>query len=390
MTHYIYNRRSVIFAFVSSMNSVPWGGSEILWYEVAEQLATSGQSVALCTPMWPQCPGPIRIAIDEWGVQHCFDRSAHARSIPARIATLLFGRSTSSFYRAWLRQTKPRILCISNGNAFEGLLWMEAAMAEAVPFLTIAQAHAEFLAPSEADSQRLIKAFSAARVNYFVSRANQVLVEAQLGWRFPNSQLIANHSRYLPTTSPFPWPDGGDGSVRLACVARLHTASKGQDLLFEALADSRWRDRNLHLTLYGAGEQEQGLHRLAAMLGISHRVHFRGQISNPMEIWATHHALVLPSRYEGMPLVLMEAMLAGRPVITTAVAGAPELIRHGHTGFLADAPTVQHLQRCMEEAWARKAEWPLIGRSAHSVAAQRASFPPAEYLAKHLLELVAR
>jgi len=371
------------------MNSVPWGGSEILWYEAAEHLAAAGQDVSLCTPQWPECPAPIQVAKKQWRADHHFDCPTYQRSRRGRIARRLLGQTPLSFHRGWLRRTRPRILCISNGNAFQGLPWMEAAMAEGVPFVSIAQAHAEFLAPSEADAVRFIRAFTSARVNYFVSSANLELVEVQLGWRFPNARLIGNHSCKIPTSAPLPWPTASGNSLRLACVARLHTASKGQDLLFQALADPRWRDRDVELSLYGSGEQDQALRRLSRMLGIDNRIHFRGYTSNSMEIWETHHALVLPSRYEGMPLVVMEAMLAGRPVITTAVAGAPELIQHGQTGFLAEAPTISHLQRCLEEAWSLRSSWPSIGYSANAVAVQRASTSPAERLAKELLQLIA-
>jgi glycosyltransferase involved in cell wall biosynthesis len=299
-------------------------------------------------------------------------------------------RSAESLKRRWLRKVRPVLLSLSNGNAFQGLEWMEAAMAEKIPFVTIAQAHADFLSPSDSRADRLIEAFSAAQANYFVARANQELVEAQLGVRLTNARLIGNHSRHLSVSSPILWPEQPDQIVKFACVARLHPASKGQDLLFQAFADNRWQNRTWQLSLYGAGEQEQSLRRLAQMLGISQRIQFMGHISDPMEIWKKHHSLVLASRYEGIPLVLMEAMLAGRPVISTSVAGIPELIQHGLNGFLAEAPTVEHLQQCLEEAWAKRSKWPEIGRAAHFAAAERAKEVPAVKLARELLLLAKR
>ncbi len=370
------------------MNSVPWGGSEVLWYETAELLAEQGHPLALCTPIWPVLPAPLAKAKTEWNVSHCFHPPVQSGQRLQRIVRRFTSATGENQRRRWLRQVRPVIFCISNGNAFQGLDWMEAAMAEGVPFVTIAQAHAEFLSPADAEAGRLIKAFSAARANYFVARANLLLVESQLGFRLPNARLIGNHSRYLPIASSMSWPDQTNQILRLACVARLHPASKGQDLLFRALSDSRWSDRDWQLSLFGAGEQEQCLRRLAQLLGISHRVHFMGYSTTPMEIWKTHHALVLPSRYEGTPLVLMEAMLAGRPAISTAVAGAPELIEHGKNGFLADAPTVQHLQSCLQDAWAKRSQWETMGRAAQANAVKRGTEIPAERLASELLELI--
>ena len=84
----------------------------------------------------------------------------------------------------------------------------------------------------------------------------------------------------------------------------------------------------------------------------------------------------------------MEAMLAGRPVISTSVAGIPELVKHGLNGFLAEAPTVEHLQQCLEEAWVKRFQWPDIGRAAHAAAAERAKEVPAVRLANELLEFI--
>jgi Glycosyltransferase len=375
-------------AFVSTMNSVPWGGSEVLWYESAELLAGQGHLLALCSPFWPQLPAPLVKAKAEWGAQHCFYPSIKQHHPLRRILKRFIRQSDENPKRHWLRQVRPAMLCLSNGNAYAGLDWMEAAMGEGIPFITIAQAHADFLSPADAEAARLIKAFSASRANYFVASANHVLVENQLGVRLANMRLIGNHSRHLPIASPMPWPEQMEQTLRLACVARLHPASKGHDLLFRVLSNSRWIARDWRLSLFGAGPQEQCLRRLAKLLGISHRVHFMGHSNNPMEIWKAHHALVLPSRYEGTPLVLMEAMLAGRPPISTAVAGAPELIIHGQNGFLAEAPTLEHLDRCLEEAWATRSQWESLGRNAHATAAERAKEVPAERLARELLELM--
>ena len=316
-------------AFVSTMNSVPWGGSEVLWYESAELLAQQGHHVTLCTPFFPQLAPPLAKAKAEWGAHHCFDPTIQQRNLLGRITRRFTRGQAERSRRRWLRQARPVLLCLSNGNAFQGLEWMEAAMTENVPFVTIAQAHADFLSPTDSNADRLIEAFSAAQANYFVSRSNLELVETQLGFRLTNALLIGNHSRHLSVASPILWPEQPDQTLKFACLARLHPASKGHDLLFQALADDRWQNRAWQLSLYGAGEQEQSLRRLAQMLGISQRVHFMGHSADPMEIWKSHHALVLASRYEGIPLVLMEAMLAGRPVISTAVSGIPELIKHG-------------------------------------------------------------
>src|SRR6266516_2159815 len=137
-----------------------------------------------------------------------------------------------------------------------------------------------------------------------------------------------------------------DGSLRVS-------PAKGQDILFHVLASDKWRDRPVTVSLFGKGPMERGLRRLASRLGLEGRVRFCEYASEIEELWASHHALVLPSRYEGMPIALVEAMLCGRPAIVTDVAGHTELLKDGISGFVAAAPTVQHLDDAMERAWER-------------------------------------
>jgi glycosyltransferase involved in cell wall biosynthesis len=106
-----------------------------------------------------------------------------------------------------------------------------------------------------------------------------------------------------------------------------------------------------------------GLERLAQRLGLSDRVVFVGHVS-PAEIWASNHVLVMPSRLEGLPLAMVEAMLCGRPVVATDVAGHSEIIEDGVTGFLADAPTVSSMAKALERFWARRAHAVEIGAAA--------------------------
>jgi len=74
--------------------------------------------------------------------------------------------------------------------------------------------------------------------------------------------------------------------------------------------------------------------------------------------------LVLPSRFEGLPLALVEAMWCGRPALVTAVAGNAELCLDNETGFVAPASSADLLAETMERAWDRRLKWSEMGRAA--------------------------
>ena len=117
-------------------------------------------------------------------------------------------------------------------------------------------------------------------------------------------------------------------------------------------------------------------------------VDFRGYSNDIDAIWAEHHALVLPSRFEGMPLVVVEAMLCGRPCIATDVGGNRELIRDGVNGFLAKAPTVELLDEAMNRAWECRDRLQGMGNQAAADVRQFVSRDPSEDFARELETLV--
>jgi glycosyltransferase involved in cell wall biosynthesis len=141
---------------------------------------------------------------------------------------------------------------------------------------------------------------------------------------------------------------------RLVCVGRLCEA-KGQLLLIEAAALLQSKGIKLDLVLAGDGplraEIESGIRRH----GLGATVRITGWISSKdvrREILAAR-ALVLPSFAEGLPVVIMEAMTLRRPVLSTFVAGIPELVRGGENGWLFPAGSLQDLADAMEDCLSR-------------------------------------
>src|SRR5437660_2890227 len=129
----------------------------------------------------------------------------------------------------------------------------------------------------------------------------------------PNAMILRNPFN-VPYAPRADWPDGD--RVRLACVARLLPAEKGQDVLLRVLARDAWRARPISVTFFGDGPHRDGLAAMAAHLHLTN-VSFAGHVDDAGAIWRDHHALVLPSRCEGLPLALVEAMLSGRvPIVT--------------------------------------------------------------------------
>ena len=135
---------------------------------------------------------------------------------------------------------------------------------------------------------------------------------------------------------------------RLVCVGRL-CEQKGQLLLVRAAAAIVARGVPLQLVLAGDGELRSEIERLVRSLRLESHVRITGWIDGAVvrdELRAAC-ALVLPSFAEGLPVVIMEAMALERPVISTFVAGIPELVRDGVDGWLVAAGDVDALADAM-------------------------------------------
>jgi glycosyltransferase involved in cell wall biosynthesis len=126
-------------------------------------------------------------------------------------------------------------------------------------------------------------------------------------------------------------------------------------LLLEAWTDvARCTDANL--VLLGPGPERQALMEMARQLGIAHRVHFAGAVSDPAEHLRAADIFVLPSVAEGMSNSLLEAMATGLPCVVSGIGGNADLITDGQTGRLIAEPSPQSWSSTLIELLENPAE----------------------------------
>jgi glycosyltransferase involved in cell wall biosynthesis len=103
---------------------------------------------------------------------------------------------------------------------------------------------------------------------------------------------------------------------------------KGADVVLRAL--SHLSDLPLALSVLGTGPDRSGLEARARRLGLDRRIRWHGQVPDAARLFTAFDAFVLSSRTEGTPLVLLEAMAAGVPIVTTRVGGVPDVVSSAH------------------------------------------------------------
>ena len=374
--------------FVSSVNDTPWGAAEELWSRAALELAAEGFSVSASyagfLPPHPRVVNLIERGVDVWFRPTPYPLRKRAwRALTAPQKT-----STTLEVERLVAAKSPEFVVISDGAPFPPLDLLEMCATRRLPFVIIVHCNQYFWWPADALAERYRAVLAAALRCYFVSESNRRIAEKQIGGELRNAELVRNPFNVDFNASP-PWPPlERDGELRFACVGRLDPPGKGQDILFEVLAAPAWATRNWRLHLYGDGENRGGLERWAQRLGLADRIMFEGHVADVEKIWSLNHVLVMPSRIEGLPLAVIEAMLCGRPIVATEVAGG-EVVEDGITGFLADAPTVYSMGNALERFWARRADAREIGATAAKRIRDLVPADPARIFADKIREVLS-
>ncbi len=133
----------------------------------------------------------------------------------------------------------------------------------------------------------------------------------------------------------------------IGTVGRLE-AVKRQERILEATAILAEKGIDLHLLMVGEGTRRSELEKLSAKLGLQKRVHFTGYQRDPLPYLNLMDVFVLTSDTEGMPMALLEAWAAKKPVVVSAVGGLPDLVMENDNGFLYPLEDRERLLHAIE------------------------------------------
>lgn len=342
--------------FVSTLTGGSWAASEELWGGAAMRMLENSHKVAVCVKYWPVTAQRVA-EMEQRGAQVFTWRQGHDHWF-YKTWNAIDWRERPEYRR--MRRFRPDLVVISQGSHTDGLPWMKFCSDAGLPYVAISQCNADIWWVGDGAAAELAAGYLAARKVCCVSRHNLELLEWQIGHPLPNGCVVWNPHRIPPSIQP--WPQGD--TVRLACVARLNPTAKGQDLLLRVLALQRWRERKVEANFYGwLNPFGNVLKRMAERLDLKN-VRFHDQVADVNSIWSENHLLVMPSRFEGLPLALVETMLNARAAVVTDVGGNKEVCIDGATGFIAPAPTLELLDITLERAWLYRADWEEMGWAA--------------------------
>ena len=376
--------------FATRPSQSTWAGSEELWSRTARLALARGHEVAVVSFRAPEVPPKFR-ELQERGamlLQLARPEEWQRSRLRRWLHKLEFER-----FRIWgaLASWRPDVVCASQGGTYDMVyngIFTKFLNEHGVPYIVICQWNDEGLGlPGGSLRPIAVSYLSRARSVAFVSERNLRVTERQIAGDLPNACVVRNPVN-LSNFNPVRYPNSD--VVKMANVARHDAYCKGQDVLLQTLSGEHWKKRRWLLRFYGAGSDRAYLEQLTRYYNLADKVEFCGHVSDVQSIWADNHLLVMPSRSEGTPLSLVEAMICARPSVVTDVGGNIEWVDEPSAGFVADAPSVRSLNNALERAWDARDGWELIGQRAHQIAISKIDLHPDESILSLLVDNRAR
>jgi len=264
--------------------------------------------------------------------------------------------SRTAFVEALMREHRPPVMHVVLPAPWAGVVPRRLAMRHGLRLICTEQlVDASFTLAPELQCE-IVTFYQHSIRHIAVSEANRRLLAEHFGLPADKLVVIPNSvdpNLWRPATS-----DERDAARRslpdgeapwMITLARLNE-QKGIDILLAACGRPEMRARAWTLYIAGDGPDEEQLKRQCNELGLTARVHWLGWRDDAAALLAAADLFVLPSRYEGQPFALLEAMSAGVPVAACAVSGIPEALDFGRLGKLAPAQDPAGLAHMLAEA----------------------------------------
>ena len=338
---------------------MPWGGSEVLWQRAARKLQLENHEITANYKWWPYKAVQLEQLEEHGG-------TVWLREQPKKPFLKRKKEALKSFFarqgkpKQWLDAERPDAVLVTLGYHPDRIEIADQCVEMGIPYgINVQCASSFFFIPGQRIDEYRRWYKNAARV-FFVSEENQLKLQNNTAMEFENAEIIANPFN-VPVNADPEWP-ATDETFNVALVGRIHFQSKGHDLVVDVLKQPKWRNRNIRVSCYGHDQgNKRQLEELIKLHHLEKLMVVEEYKRDVQDIWRENHALLLPSRYEGAPLVVIEAMMCNRIAISTDIGRNRELIEDGDSGFIAEGPTVRLVDDALERAWQKRHEWQAMG-----------------------------
>ena len=318
------------------------GGTERVVWELATRLNPARFDV---TVWLPEAEGVDELA-----------SSLAAREVKVERVSEVGSRwDWKGMFRTWqrLRRERPALLHLHHVWPASDRYLPSLAEAAGVPHLVLTE---HIVGQPHSAGQKMLKRRELARADAVTAVCGAVAESLVHDYGVPRERLRVVPNGADPPDEALEQPAARRMRVELGasamrplwvCAARLEE-QKGHVVLLEALAGLKRRGLDFVVALAGDGSLRESLERRVAGSGLTDCVRFLGLVEEIGPLLAAADAVVMPSRWEGLPLTLLEALARARPVVASAVGGIPEVIEDRISGRLVPPGDVAALTEALE------------------------------------------
>lgn len=314
------------------------GGAEKLIFELCKALSNDFEFIVVAL----KGDGPLRSLLDAEGVK-----------------TFSLGGKSSYDFRIFLRfnslvkKLRPDLI---NSHLLKAN-WVGRVIGRShkIPVISTIHTTAAFLKLNTI----LIEKFTAPLATVNLCCSKYVCIDHTSKIKYPYKYYIYNGVRILKKPKPL-----HINPSKIVALTRINIKEKALFELVNAVTMLKKRGQNLSLDIYGEGKDTEALRHHIKKNAVETLIHLKGFKMNPQDILPNYSVFVLPSKFEGLPLAILEALSMGLIIVASNVGGVPEIIEDGKTGFLIDGYSPENIVKALNKVFDYSDDLPRIVENA--------------------------
>ena len=313
------------------------GGAEKLIIELCKTLRNDFEFIVVAL----KNEGPLKSLLDAEGIR-TFSLGA-VSSFDFRV----FSR-----FNALIKKIKPDLI---NSHLLKAN-WVGRVIGRAhkIPVISTIHTTANFLNINKILGERLTAPL--ATVNVCCSK--YICIDHTNKIKFPYKHYIYNGIRITKKPKPLL------NTLKMVALTRINIKEKALIELVNALAILKKNGQDLRIDIYGEGKDTDALRYHIKKNAVETLIHLKGFTMNPQDILPNYSIFVLPSKFEGLPFAILEAIEAGLIVVASNVGGIPEIIEDGKTGFLIDGYSPESIAHAITRVLESRNDFQRIAKNA--------------------------
>lgn len=370
------------------MNSDPWGGSEVQWFEVAKYVATQNHKVSVLVYYWKDKEPKLQQLQALGATIHYIPNKGRAKkNLKERLQFEWITRLQQKRFIHNFSFEKFDMTMVNQGGFMEvcNAPWKNVYKKLTSYVLTFHNYFPEYIfSPTQKNS--LVNWLTHAKHNVGDALRIGAVLQKQLSLEDLLFDAVVNPLTIDYSEGYTQFSALQNGNYIIVMLAQLDVSRKAQDNLLKAVNTNEWKNRNVHFEIYGSGNDWEYLNNLVDELGLNKIVSLKGNTTAVSEVLAKAHLVLQITHKDAMPISVVEAMSKSRAVLVSDVGDMPVWVKENYNGFISANASINSIAALLEKAWQNKEDWEQMGKNAYDTFKEKYRNPIEAYFYTKFLQ----